>query len=232
LIDGLTFQNLNALAKNLLLFRAACHRWENATDSLHSKGAAQQLVDRSLPMRFASNRLEVYMHRRYKPNPFLRTSLLVVVILASSANVLAQVKTPLFRDYPITEIYIGKNAPLKLTREDRTFRTRLKWAVDNQKRDFAGHYILTTWGCGAQCIMGAVIDARTGKVYWWNFSICCWWGFDQDDNFKPIEYRLNSKLMIFFGHRNEKDGDNGAHYYKFENGRFVHIRSVLSKQQL
>lgn len=104
------------------------------------------------------------------------------------------------------------------------------WAAKNQRPNFAGHYILTTWGCGTSCLMGAIIDARTGKVHWWNFSICCW-PFDVDDKFQPIELRLNSKLIEFSGARNEKEGDVGAHFYRFEDGRFVHIRSVLKENQ-
>ena len=51
-----------------------------------------------------------------------------------------------------------------------------------------------------------------------------------DDNFRPIEFRLNSKLIVFSSARNEKD-DNGVHFYKFENGRFVHLRSVLKPEK-
>jgi hypothetical protein len=159
-------------------------------------------------------------------------------VIASAAFVLAlmariavaQSRVPQFRDYPVSEAYIGKTAPLILTRDDKTFRTRLRWAAKNLKPNFAGRYILTTWGCGTSCLMGAVIDAKTGKVHWWDFSLCCW-GYDIDENFQPIEIRLNSKLIVFSGARNEKDGDIGAHFYKFENGRFVHIRSVLKANQ-
>lgn len=78
--------------------------------------------------------------------------------------------------------------------------------------------------------MGAIIDAKTGKVYWWNFSICCW-RTDVHDKFNPIEFRPDSKLIVFSGLRNEKDGDDGAHFYSFENGRFVHLRSDLKPGQ-
>jgi hypothetical protein len=39
--------------------------------------------------------------------------------------------------------------------------------------------------------------------------------------------RLNSKLIVFAGARNEKEGDVGTHFYKFEGGRFVHIKSIM-----
>jgi hypothetical protein len=152
-------------------------------------------------------------------------------VLASMVGVtVAQSRVPQFRDYPVSEAYIGKTAPLILTRDDKMFRTRLRWAAKNLKPNFAGRYILTTWGCGTSCLMGAVIDAKTGKVHWWDFSICCW-GYDIDENFQPIEIHLNSKLIVFSGARNEKEGDVGAHFYKFESGRFVHISSILKENQ-
>jgi hypothetical protein len=161
------------------------------------------------------------------------TSKLALVGLVSATfagSAAAQNRIPQFRDYSVSEAYIGKTAPLALARDDRMFKTRLAWAAKNQRPNFAGHYILTSWGCGTTCLMGAIIDAKTGKVYWWNFSICCW-SSDVDDQFQPIEFRLNSRLIVFSGARNEKDGDVGAHFYKFENGRFVHVRSVVKENQ-
>ena len=137
---------------------------------------------------------------------------------------------PHFKDYPAGEIYKGATAPLVLTKDDLTFKTRLREAAKNEKPNFAGHYILTIWGCGAECLMGAAIDAKTGRVYWWNFSLCCW-DSGTDDNFNPIEFRPDSRLIVFSGLRDEKDGDNGAHFYRFDDGRFVHIRSVLKPNQ-
>ena len=155
---------------------------------------------------------------------------LAAFLLVSEVAVPAQSRTPRFRDYPVPETYRGKTAPLVLTRDDRVFRTRLRWAAKNLQPNFAGHYILTTWGCGTSCLMGAVIDAKTGRVHWWDFSVCCW-GYDVDDNFQPIEIRLDSKLIVFSGARNEKEGDVGTHFYKFENGRFVHVRTILKENQ-
>ena len=164
-------------------------------------------------------------------NPKCFSSAIALLLIAmGSSPALSQSSVPRFKDYPAGELYKGSTAPLVLTKDDLTFKTRLRWAVKNQKPNFAGHYILTSWGCGALCVMGAVIDATSGKVYWWNFSICCW-GFDTDDKFNPIEFRPDSRLIVFSGLRNEKDGDDGAHFYRFEDGRFVHIRSVLKPNQ-
>jgi hypothetical protein len=160
---------------------------------------------------------------------------LVIALLVIGAftfpmvDVQAQSRVPQFKDYPVREFYRGKSAPVVLTRDNRMFRTRLRRAAQ-EKPNFAGHYIFTAWGCGTRCLMGAVIDARTGKTYWWDFSLCCW-GDDVGEKWGPIEFRLESKLIVFIGARNENENDDGAHFYKFENGRFVHLQSVMKRVQ-
>lgn len=150
--------------------------------------------------------------------------------ICSDETVFAQKKALAFKDYSVNEIYKGKTAPVKITRDNRDYRTRLNAAAKNEKPNFAGHYILTFWECGTECFTGAVIDAKTGKVYFW--GLISNWNNKADDDNNPIDYKLNSKLLILTGAR-DADGDeggNGKHYYKFENGRFVHLKSVLSKQ--
>ena len=155
--------------------------------------------------------------------------LLSVIFLPVFASVVfSQDRLPHFKDYPVSAVYTGINAPVVLGLDDRMYRTRLREA-SKEKPNFAGHYIVTFWGCGTECVMGAVVDAKSGRVYWWNFTVCCWPNVDL--KFQPIEYRLNSKLIVFSGARNEKEGDVGAHFYKFERGRFVHVRSVVKEHQ-
>jgi hypothetical protein len=150
---------------------------------------------------------------------------IAVVLVAVCWICLGQSAIPRFEDYPSTDAYKGQNAPIVLSKDDLNFRTKLRLAA-RQKPDFAGHFILTAWGCGAECVMGAVIDANSGRVYWFPHTICCW-PDDADGKFRPIEYQLGSRLVIFSGARNEKDGDQGTHYYEFRDGRFMHIRSVM-----
>src|SRR5215471_2667579 len=120
---------------------------------------------------------------------------------------------PKFEDYGVTEQYKGKNAKPILRRDDLRFRTRIREGAQ-EKVNFAGHYVVTTWGCGGGCVMGVVIDAATGKVYWLPFTICCW-PVEVED---PIQFRVDSSLVIFTGSRNEKG--QGVYYYKFEANRF------------
>jgi len=76
--------------------------------------------------------------------------------------------------------------------------------------------------------MGAIIDANTGKVHWFPHTICCWSEIERDDSFTPIVFRLNSRLLVFTGIRNEQDGDQGAHFYEFDTTGFKYIRTIKS----
>ena len=139
-----------------------------------------------------------------RPKFYAAAALLVV------SYIVAAVPAPRFEDYPVKEAYRGTNAPLILTRDDQSFRTRLKMA-SAQKPNFGGHYILTAWGCGAECLAGALIHANTGRVHWFPFTICCWTA--TGDGFQPIRYRVDSSLV----------------YYVVDRGTFVHIDSIRIK---
>ena len=155
-----------------------------------------------------------------------------------SKNIFVLEQKPRFEDYPVVKTHKGKIASLRLSKYEEADRVRLQWAVDNQKVNFAGHYIVTNWSCGMWCSSFAVIDAKTGKVYWWNGSLQVCFPhldneFDCNENFENIENKIDSKLIVFFGFgfENNADGERGFHYYKFENGRFIHLKSILVKEQ-
>lgn len=157
--------------------------------------------------------------------PSLLTACLLMFLLSVCfmQTATAQQRVPQFKDFPAGEQYRGKSHAVVLAGDARRFRTRLKDAAKG-KPNFAGHYIVAIWGCGTECLEGAIIDVKTGRVYMLPFTLCCWRMVD--DDFKPLEFRSNSKLMVFSGARNEKDNDNGAHYYKFENNRLIFLRSI------
>ena len=66
----------------------------------------------------------------------LLLALSLSVVFQSSAT---QSRVPQFKDYPVSKIYDGKNAPLVLSRKDMTYRTKLREAA-KEKPNFAGHY--------------------------------------------------------------------------------------------
>jgi len=127
--------------------------------------------------------------------------------------------TPRFEDYPAKEIFTGKTAPLKLNEDTRMFRTRLSQAAKGPP-NFAGRYILVTWGCGTDCLMGGVIDAKTGDTTMIPFSICCQ-DIDAQEDMEKVDVRKDSRLAIFNGLLNEEESEVKTHYYLFENGKFT-----------
>jgi len=129
--------------------------------------------------------------------------------LALSTQAFAQ---PSFAEFAVTRPYMGKTAkPLLRTEQDKEFKTRLQ-AAARGKPNFAGQYILATVGCGASCILTSIIDARSGKVAWLPFTICCW------DSGKPLDFHLDSSLLVVHGMRDEQE-PNGTSYYAFEEGK-------------
>lgn len=63
------------------------------------------------------------------------------------------------------------------------FKTRLEYSL-NEPANFAGHYVITYWGCGTMCQMVAIIDVHNGEVF---FPLTSSLG---------VCYRADSSLLI------------------------------------
>lgn len=153
----------------------------------------------------------------------------MLFLFVPSANA-QKTKVLRFEDYPVAVTFKGRNHPVVLDANSRTFRTRLREA-GREKPNFADHFVVTTWGCGTGCVMGAIVDAAAGKVQWFPGTICCW--YEMDEEVEPVEFRRNSRLIILNGMINEK-GDVARRYYKFEKNRLVLLSTdkvPVKKQQ-
>ena len=131
---------------------------------------------------------------------------------------------PRFKDYPAGATFAGRHR-LVLDGTDRGYRTRLREAA-RQRPDFAGHFVLALWSCGAECLMGAAVDVRSGRVTWLpGDTICCWFPGPQTQarHTDPVRFRLDRRLLVLSGLRHEREGDLGQHCYTIEGGRFVHL---------
>jgi hypothetical protein len=137
----------------------------------------------------------------------LRLLSLALVLLATPT--LADM--PDFPHFP-AEVYSGKVAkPLLDTEDKRMYRTRINEAAKGEV-DFAGHYIVAKWGCGASCLSGAIIDAKSGVVTMIPWMVCCtMW----DGDAERIQHRAESRLIVFVGMINEEEPD-AFHYFEFD----------------
>lgn len=122
-----------------------------------------------------------------------------------------------FEDFAQT-VYTGRIRRPKLSShpDARTYRTRLREAARG-KVNFAGDWVLATWGCGTTCLTGAVINARSGRVQFLPGSVCCW--FELGEEVNPIDYRADSSLLVLTGMINEEE-PAAKHYYELRNGQF------------
>ncbi len=144
-----------------------------------------------------------------------------LLVLPFSVASAADTTPPKFRDYPVSSVYRGAPAKVKLvTADDRLFRTRLREAAI-PPAVFAGEYIIGTWGCGTGCLMGAAVSLKTGKIHWLPGGSLSQYGMTNWDNDDPLTYRLNSRLLVVYALRGEVEDDEGkVHFYKLSAGAF------------
>ncbi|MEP0522148.1 MAG: hypothetical protein ABJO09_15020 [Hyphomicrobiales bacterium] len=132
-------------------------------------------------------------------------------------------RLPKFENFPARP-YSGRvSAPnLQSHPEANTYRTRLRNAAKGSV-SFAGEYAVATWGCGASCITGAIVNAKTGNVIFFPGTICCW----ERDEENIMDYQLDSRLLILRGAIDEQDLV-ATHYYVLGNNRFDLIYTKTS----
>lgn len=156
---------------------------------------------------------------------------------------------PRFEDFLVRNIFSGTPArPALETTEEREFRTVIRrgvakgWGVDDgitgrpfpgPGPNFAGHYVIVAWGCGSPCLMAAIVDLKTGRVFPPPFHhgpggsyFHVPWAFPMDP---PLSYRLDSRLLIANICEAGESQKCGAHYFVMAEGGPRLIRTVLEK---
>lgn len=119
-------------------------------------------------------------------------------------------KRPRFGDYAVSQIYQGTPAtPTLSTRMQRLFRTMIRNGAKHSV-EFAGHYTVPLWGCGAGCTSFAIADSTSGHVYDAPFEVVTElpgaWEEKQNGNLpERIEFHPDSRLMKINGCPNERN---------------------------
>ena len=112
-----------------------------------------------------------------------------------------------FEDYKVEINKAVKKAKIDFTNnpDAKAYITSIKETYNSSDVNFAGNYIVTTFGCGQACISGYIVDTRDGKVY--DLP-------DTEDNNSwegignGIEHEPNSSLLITKMFHGEGSGDN------------------------
>ena len=78
---------------------------------------------------------------------------------------------PTFKDFPISEKFEGAPAPVNFSSNPKAaeFKTALTLGAKGGP-NFAGYFTVVSWGCGTECQIFAIVDAKTGNVYFPDFG--------------------------------------------------------------
>jgi len=153
--------------------------------------------------------------------------LLLLTIGVAVASAQEEEKQPVwafrFQDYAVKDVFKGQPAPPILGRDGWwSFRTRIRYGAAKGP-NFAGHYTVVGWGCGAGCVAGVLVDAISGRVYDMPFGTLAM--IDSSGSFhKGSAYQLKSRLLIADGCPNEDEKKCGTHYYEWKDNKFVLLR--------
>lgn len=90
------------------------------------------------------------------------------------------------------ETYTGQLAPPNIASDPnaRGFRTMIRRGCTSQGVNFAGHYTVAEWGCGAMCQVLAVVDRIDGRVYFSDIP------FDTLDGHYGACYAPDSRMIV------------------------------------
>ncbi|HEX3653639.1 MAG TPA: hypothetical protein VHU18_12530 [Rhizomicrobium sp.] len=127
-----------------------------------------------------------------------------------------------FSEYPAPKTAGRKSAPIHLERNTGAweFRTVLREGYRRGEPDFADHYRIEMWGCGANCVAYAVADVFTGRVYFAPFPRP---GETDFQTYGFVDYRPDSRLLIALGPMQDDNSNLGVVYYLWNGKRFDRI---------
>ncbi|MBA1220032.1 hypothetical protein G7017_03825 [Pseudomonas fulva] len=108
---------------------------------------------------------------------------LALVLIGSQAYA----EAPDFKAYAVPVENVTLKGPLKGANDQ--VRQRMAWVKTKaQKPNFAGHYVLDSFGCGTGCMASALVDLRTGQVYRAPFH---------EPTHEEKSFRVDSRLVEF-----------------------------------
>lgn len=166
----------------------------------------------------------------------IKIVLLAALLLACCSIGFAQSETPTSTQYAV-KVEKRKNVRVNLRshKNANMFRTNLRNAAKGGV-NFAGHYILTTWGCGTNCSQSAIIDARNGRVFFPDQLEGAGFGFcELPDDAEPVVYQADSRLLILNGFKGgDLSRDNapcGVYYLEWTGTNFRQVQFVKKERR-
>jgi hypothetical protein len=97
--------------------------------------------------------------------PVMRKAIWFLLIVAVTGGAQRpQTPRPDFKQFAVKWVYVGPPVTPKIPQSWRGFRTMIRKGA-NAPTQFAGHYTVPSWGCGAGCSVFVIADSVTGTIY-------------------------------------------------------------------
>jgi len=127
--------------------------------------------------------------------------------------------------YP-AQVFSGRPAAAKISSpRARIYRTVIRNGA-REGPNFAGHYTIVVWGCGLNCRQLAIVDARSGEVFFPSNLLQI--NFLFEDTAEFLQFRKNSRLLIVVGSMvgTNDDWRTGKYYYEWKNQRLLLVHAI------
>jgi hypothetical protein len=162
----------------------------------------------------------------------LATALGLAAVALIIATPTAYASVQEFEKYPAEAPLTGSPARPQMTqRKARLYRSVLRTAAADGP-NFNGHYRAVYWGCGTNCIDWAVINLKTGAVWFAKEpAVSCWAPLEPRELQWPewIEVRPSSRLLYLheceYGFAEGRRTFDIRRVYEWQKGRPVLLRT-------
>lgn len=152
----------------------------------------------------------------------MKTSFIFLVLFFSSKLIFANTEIYDFAKYPEDSVSFKLVSEIVQTNKFAAKYKTLLGAEIKEGSNFAKKFRIAKIGCGAGCTMLGLIDCETGKVddpKIYGTSLIPTPATAAFANAERVEFKLESKLLIFRGCLNEKRNQCGIHQYLLKNGK-------------
>jgi hypothetical protein len=155
----------------------------------------------------------------------MKLSAFVLLLIVISTPLFAG-KLPEYKEYPAVKDFHGKPVPPVLSSSKaRMMRTQLQHQAASGP-NFAGHFTLARWGCGAGCVSWAIIDALSGNVWFSPFYVTDATNLSNlECGQHSMDFRIDSELIIVNGAIDPDDENAGTFYYRWHDGSLTLLYS-------
>ena len=129
-------------------------------------------------------------------------------------------------NYKVDKIYKGKlMAPNFSTDPDaKHFITRIKDGCKETGVNFAGHYTIIEWGCGALCQEMAIVDRITGQIIYSQIP------FDTVDGHSGTTYKIDNRMLIINTEALSEFDEYESVYRRFDSWRKPAVYELMNNR--